>query len=302
MLVNLIGNAVKFTHRGGITVAAEYDDDRDQPRLVVTVTDTGVGIAHEKLTSIFEPFAQADGSISRKYGGTGLGLSISTRLVSLMGGELTVSSTSGEGSTFRFWLPVRSGCRHGPRPAGCAPAGKPARGACVLVVEDNPVNQRLAAALLARAGYQVRIAATGGAALAALDAGPFDLVLMDVQMPDMTGVETASHIRRRPGNGRIPIVAMTAHVMESDREACYAAGMDAFLAKPTDATCGCWRRSRGCCLRPVSRAASRYSGSCSRASRSCGRSATRFIIPPTPANCCRSFVFPAANARRSAAC
>ena len=236
VLVNLIGNAVKFTHKGGITVTAEYEGDRDQPRLVVTVTDTGVGISHEKLASIFEPFAQADGSTSRKYGGTGLGLSISTRLVSLMGGNLTVSSTSGKGSTFRFWLPVEPAVAAAPGQPVDAPAGAPAHGTCVLVVEDNPVNQRLAAALLGKAGYQVRVAATGGAALAALDTGHFDLVLMDVQMPDMTGVETAAHIRRRPGDGRIPIVAMTAHVMESDREACYAAGMDDFLAKPIDAT------------------------------------------------------------------
>ncbi len=245
VIVNLVGNALKFTHRGHVRVTAGCEPHPGGPRLVVTVADTGVGIPTEKLGSIFEPFAQADGSITRKYGGTGLGLSISTRLAQLMGGELSVESRPGEGSRFTFRVPV--GHVPGGAIAPATPQARPQPGARVLVVEDNAVNQRLAAALLGKAGYDVRIASTGAAALDALDGDAFDLVLMDVQMPGMTGLEAASRIRQReaeaPAAGqpagsfgrpdrRLPIVAMTAHAMDGDRDACLAAGMDAFVPKP----------------------------------------------------------------------
>jgi signal transduction histidine kinase len=253
VLVNLIGNALKFTHSGAISVTATCQVTPDGARLQVRVVDTGVGIPEEKLAAIFEPFAQADGSISRKYGGTGLGLSISTRLVALMGGALTVDSVVGKGSTFGFWLPIDLQSVADAAPARSNVASSRTDGCRVLVVEDNPVNQRLASALLARAGYRVHIASTGREALRVLDNEAFDIVLMDVQMPDMTGVETTKQIRRREheiargrngsagasfGRARsphLPIVAMTAHVMESDRDACLAAGMDAFLSKPISA-------------------------------------------------------------------
>ena len=169
----------------------------DGPRLLGRVVDTGVGIPQEKLATIFEPFAQADGSISRKYGGTGLGLSISTRLVALMGGALTVDSVPGRGLDLQLLASDRgpTGGRH--RARAIARGQARADGCRVLVVEDNPVNQRLASALLAKAGYGVRIAGTGREAIRALEEEMFDIVLMDVQMPDMTGVETAQHIRQR---------------------------------------------------------------------------------------------------------
>jgi signal transduction histidine kinase len=251
VLVNLVGNAIKFTARGGVTVSASrVPDAAPEPMLRIAVADTGVGIPADKIGRIFEPFAQADGSISRRYGGTGLGLSISTRLVALMGGALTVESLPGAGSTFTCSLPLAVPAASSDVAASGPAAVDRADGCRVLVVEDNPVNQRLASALLAKAGHHVEVAATGRAALEALDARVFDLVLMDVQMPDMTGMETTRRIRQqeraiaegtftsRPGSSfdgvrpRLPIVAMTAHVLESDRDACLDAGMDAFLAKP----------------------------------------------------------------------
>jgi CheY-like chemotaxis protein len=160
-----------------------------------------------------------------------------------MGGELSVASRPGEGSRFSFWVPVSPA--PGAAIAPATPHASPQPGARVLIVEDNAVNQRLAAALLGKAGYDVRIAGSGAAALDALDGDAFDLVLMDVQMPGMTGLEAASRIRRREAepatsaggsfgrpDRRLPIVAMTAHSMDSDREACLAAGMDAFVPKP----------------------------------------------------------------------
>jgi CheY-like chemotaxis protein len=255
VLVNLIGNALKFTHQGSISVTATCGFAAEGERLHVHVVDTGVGIQPQKLATIFEPFAQADGSISRKYGGTGLGLSISTRLVALMGGRLLVDSVPDGGSTFSLWLPIDARSAADVEPTPSAQASARTDGCRVLVVEDNPVNQRLASALLTRAGYGVSIVSTGRDALQALEDEEFDIVLMDVQMPDLTGVETAERIRKREraiadsgatsSAGRsfgisrhphLPIVAMTAHVMESDRDACLAAGMDAFLSKPIAAS------------------------------------------------------------------
>jgi signal transduction histidine kinase/AmiR/NasT family two-component response regulator len=254
VLVNLIGNAVKFTDKGGIRVTVDCHGASSETSLEVRVTDTGVGIPAEKLATIFEPFAQADGSISRRYGGTGLGLSISTRLVALMGGALTVDSVQGQGSTFTVRLPIDAQLPADIEPARTSVASARADGCRVLIVEDNPVNQRLASALLTKAGYGVAVASTGHDAIRALEDERFDIVLMDVQMPDMTGVETTRHIRQRERDiaaglagpagasfgpaqdAHLPIVAMTAHVMESDRDACLSAGMDAFLSKPIAAS------------------------------------------------------------------
>jgi CheY-like chemotaxis protein/two-component sensor histidine kinase len=249
VLVNLVGNAIKFTTSGGVEIAVRMTGASPALRLAVVVADTGVGIDPDKLGAIFEPFAQADGSISRRFGGTGLGLSISRRLVELMGGDMTVESTPGRGSRFSFWIPVEAAADTlAPAPA-TAPADPRLEGCRVLVVEDNAVNQRLAAALLSKAGYDVRVAGSGAEGLHELERERFDVVLMDVQMPDMTGIETCEAIRRReaavaegrdaPAGSflgtfgmRLPIVAMTAHVLESDREMCFAAGMDAFISKP----------------------------------------------------------------------
>ena len=325
ILVNLVGNAIKFTTQGEIVVSIDYD----APYLRVAVRDTGIGIPEEKQASIFQPFEQADGSTTRRYGGTGLGLSISARLVELMHGRLSVTSQVGQGSTFTFTarvevldraaLPVPAGlvgrrvllrephattaailrellqhwglvvveqlpaelaidgsheleernlptirlstpgarlmgltrpvgerellralASHLDRVPGEVPADrpplpprKPARGLRILLAEDNLVNQRLAVRLLEKEGYQVRVANTGREAVEAAQSERFDAILMDVQMPDLSGLEATGLIRQsEPSDRRVPIVALTAHAMKGDRERCLEAGMDAYLTKP----------------------------------------------------------------------
>ncbi len=242
VIVNLVGNAVKFTERGEVVVRAGVEGREDgQVRLHVAVADTGVGIPPDKLASIFEPFEQADGSTTRKYGGTGLGLTISSRLVHMMGGEMWVESEAGRGSTFHFV--VRLGLAAGPRaapaesphePSG-ASAVKPPRPLRLLVAEDNAVNQKLIVRLLEKEGHAVVLAHNGREALEALDREAFDLVLMDVQMPVMGGFEAVGRIRASEcarGGRRLPIIALTAHAMKGDRERCLEAGMDDYVTKP----------------------------------------------------------------------
>jgi CheY-like chemotaxis protein len=205
--------------------------------LQIAVRDSGVGIPLSKLRSIFETFTQADNSISRRYGGTGLGLSICRSLVELHGGRIDVESLLGTGSTFRVWLPLGSA----PEEGGTAFAGKastdvvPSQGVHVLVVEDTPVTQKVILAILVRNGYAADVAPNGLEAIRALEERRYDIVLMDVQMPVLDGLETTRAIRRNPAWRNMPIVAMTAHAMNGDRERCLEAGMDAYLAKPVDA-------------------------------------------------------------------
>ncbi len=273
VVVNLVGNALKFTPRGEVVVEVARDaapapdaarawleaslgaspapprsrstllyprgpDGAPQGEVVlrVTVTDTGVGIPADKLGSVFEPFVQADGSAARRHGGTGLGLSISARLVELMGGRIWVRSEVGRGSTFAFT--VRCGVQAAPAPAAPPAPAVPAaaRPLRVLLAEDNLVNQQVARTMLERAGHKVTVAGNGRAAVAAAREGAFDLVLMDVQMPEMDGLEATAAIRAaEAGTGRhLPILALTAHAMKGDRERCLAAGMDGYLAKPFD--------------------------------------------------------------------
>jgi CheY-like chemotaxis protein/anti-sigma regulatory factor (Ser/Thr protein kinase) len=232
ILSNLVGNAVKFTERGSITVAAAAECG---PALRLTVRDTGIGIAKEQQEEIFKPFRQADGSISRKYGGTGLGLAISRRLVDLMQGRLWVESRPGEGSVFHVIAPAMP-CA-APQRAESQPGAAPRiRALRILLAEDNPVNQRVAAALLGKRGHEVVIARHGAEALDRMAAEPFDVVLMDVQMPVMDGLEATRKIRERESAlGRhTPILAFTAHAMKGDRERCLAAGMDDYLTKPVE--------------------------------------------------------------------
>ncbi len=244
VLVNLVGNAVKFTESGEVIVGVGLGVGTAAAGpgaavLRITVSDTGIGIAPGKLAAVFEPFIQADGSTTRHYGGTGLGLSIAARLARLMGGRLWAESTPGRGST--FFCTLRCGTAaalpHAPAPADApddAEAPPPGRPLHVLLVDDNRVNQRVAAAMLERRGHTVTLADNGAAALAALQGTPFDLVLMDVQMPGMDGLQATAEWRRREhGTGRrVPIIALTAHAMKGDRERCLAAGMDAYLSKP----------------------------------------------------------------------
>jgi signal transduction histidine kinase/CheY-like chemotaxis protein len=249
---NLVGNAIKFTDRGHVVVKIREELRRDDLTMLhVVVRDTGIGIPSDKHQAIFEPFRQADGSTTRRFGGTGLGLTISATLVRLMGGRIWVESEPGAGSAFHFtagFTRVLSGDpRDGrkkvevlsratpPRPQS-AVATKPARRARILLAEDNVVNQRVAAGLLTKRGHDVTIAQDGREALARFDRESFDIVLMDVQMPDIGGIEATQAIRMRErGTGRhIRIVAMTAHAMNGDRERCLTAGMDGYLSKPVD--------------------------------------------------------------------
>ena len=248
VLLNLGGNAVKFTDRGtvSVTIAREAPPapaEADTCDLTFTVADTGIGIPDEQQTLVFEAFAQADGSMSRKYGGTGLGLSISARLLSLMGGNIRLTSEHGRGSTFSFTIRVGTAASDTAAPMAAAVAGVEAvpfgdvalrKRLRVLVAEDNVVNQKVIAALLARRGQDTVLVATGLQAIDAWRRESFDAIFMDVQMPEMDGFEATAAIRdaERGTGTHIPIVAMTAHAMSGDRERCLAAGMDDYVAKP----------------------------------------------------------------------
>jgi two-component system sensor kinase len=236
VLFNLVGNALKFTERGGVSVEVSAEpggSSSDEVVLHFAVRDTGVGIPAEKQGLIFHAFEQADGSTTRKYGGTGLGLAIVARLAELMGGRVWVESEVGRGSTFHFT--ARFGLAGPAAPAeAAAPFPPPVTGLHVLVAEDNPVNQKLAVALLEKYGHRVTLAGNGHEALDRLAEAEFNIVLMDVQMPDMNGLETAAAIRAREAGTlrHVPIIALTAHAMKGDEERCLAAGMDAYLSKP----------------------------------------------------------------------
>jgi signal transduction histidine kinase/ActR/RegA family two-component response regulator len=240
VLTNLIGNAIKFTAHGRITVGWEI---RSEPAYSVRfwVRDTGIGIPVDKQRSVFDAFTQADSSTTRNYGGTGLGLTISSSLVRLLGGEISLVSVVGQGSTFEFTVPFKAGK---PLPTlaevsgaqVASVAGDAATGGLrVLLVEDHPINQKLAISLIERAGHRVTLAQNGEEGLHAATQQPFDLVLMDMQMPVMDGLQATRAIRADESahhRRRLPIVAMTANAMPSDRMACEDAGMDGFLSKP----------------------------------------------------------------------
>jgi PAS domain S-box-containing protein len=239
VLINLIGNAIKFTDRGSVTLRVAAENRSETAAVLrVEVADTGVGVPKHMRSVIFEPFRQADGSTTRRFEGTGLGLTISARLVDLMGGRIGMQSEVGTGSTFFFTVPVgiasAADIAAAP-PAVVAPVSpSPTRPLRILLAEDNPVNQRLATVLLQREGHEVVVVGDGRKAVAAVQAGMFDIVLMDVQMPSMDGLEAAIAIRRseKDSGRRIPIVAMTAHAMTGDRDRCLEAGMDDYLSKP----------------------------------------------------------------------
>ena len=200
--------------------------------------DTGIGIAPEKQSAIFHAFSQADGSMSRRYGGTGLGLTISARLVEMMGGSIAVESKPGEGSCFRFTmratLPEQSSTDTPAANSDLPPGAEPPRRLRVLLAEDHPVNRQLAVRLLERDGHTVVVAENGRKALLALTAESFDIVLMDVQMPVMNGMEATEALRRSErGTGRhTPVIALTANAMKGDKERYLNCGMDGYLAKP----------------------------------------------------------------------
>jgi signal transduction histidine kinase/ActR/RegA family two-component response regulator len=242
VLTNLIGNAIKFTDRGEVvvTVVREHAEG-DAVVLHFAVRDTGIGIPADKQAHIFEPFAQADGSTTRRYGGTGLGLSISRELAQRQGGRVWVESEEGRGSTFHFTARFAVATGTESRPAVEPPVavsapgpGRDPRPLRVLLAEDNPVNRRIAIAMLERRGWVVVVAEDGAQAVAAVEREAFDVVLMDVQMPNLDGFEATAVIRRREAatGEHVPIVALTAHALLEDEDRCLAAGMDAFLSKP----------------------------------------------------------------------
>ncbi len=241
VLTNLVGNAIKFTEAGEVGIRVELVAAAgSEVRLRFAVRDTGLGIPAAAQQSIFEPFEQADGSTTRSHGGTGLGLAISRELVQRMGGQLTLESQPGRGSTFTF--EVRCGPAGSPAQASPPPAAAPARPAAaaprparILVAEDNPTNQKVAAAVLARDGHRVDVVVDGEATLAALREVDYDLVLMDVQMPVLDGFEATRRIRAGDagaGHRAVPVIAMTGHAMRDDRDRCLAAGMNDYVAKP----------------------------------------------------------------------
>jgi len=240
ILTNLLGNALKFTPAGEIELSvdcASGPTEMDKLCLHFSVRDTGIGIPAEKHGLILEPFTQADASTTRRFGGTGLGLTISRRLTEMMGGKLWLTSEVGKGSIFHFTVSLkRVAPRHGaPRPLEAAARAKlPAESVRIALAEDNPVNQKLAVCLLRKRGYQVAVAGDGEELLALVRSQPFDIVLMDVQMPRMDGFEAMRQIRRQEAGGaaHMPIVALTAHAMAGDREQCFAAGANGYIAKP----------------------------------------------------------------------
>jgi signal transduction histidine kinase/ActR/RegA family two-component response regulator len=248
VLVNLIGNAIKFTENGQIVVQLELlSEDANGLVLQYSVIDSGIGVPKEQHETIFQPFHQADGSTTRRFGGTGLGLTISSMLVELMGGRIWVDSEPNEGSVFQFTVRfgradmARAPQKNAPTPAArrslpaaMMPVELPARRLHVLLAEDNAVNQLLAAGLLKRRGHRVTIVVNGKEALDAIAVTDFDIVLMDVQMPIMSGLEATQSIRlgELVSLSHLPIVAMTAHAMKGDRERCLDAGMDDYISKP----------------------------------------------------------------------
>jgi signal transduction histidine kinase/CheY-like chemotaxis protein len=247
VLVNLLGNALKFTDRGSVSVNVGLESSSSRELILrVEVIDTGIGIPAEMQQLIFYPFRQADGSHARRYCGTGLGLTISARLVELMGGQIGVVSEPGAGSTFFFTVrlaPARTATNVSPHRSGevhaLASALNPAlmmRSMRILVAEDNVVNQKLVSELLRREGHSIVVVGDGHRAVEAVRGEAFDLVLMDVQMPILDGLEATEEIRcAEKGSARhVPIVAMTASAMNGDQEKCLKAGMDDYLTKPID--------------------------------------------------------------------
>jgi len=231
ILFNLVGNAVKFTSGGSIEVCAEAREGQHGPRLVLSVRDTGIGIAGPDLVRLFDPFTQADGRDSRRFGGTGLGLAISRQLARAMGGDITAESVEGQGSHFQVDLPLVAGQA---LPAAPEPAQIPdIAGLKILIAEDNSINQMVIGEILKKAGARIEVAANGFEAVEMVRRAAFDLVLMDIQMPELDGIDATRLIRHGGGPGaHVPIVALTANNMAGQREEYLRAGMTDYAAKP----------------------------------------------------------------------
>ncbi|TWT37387.1 Sensory/regulatory protein RpfC [Posidoniimonas corsicana] len=243
LLLNLVGNAIKFTDQGSVVLVARVDRSGAEPALLIEVRDTGVGIPQDKLDAVFQPFVQADDSVTRKYGGTGLGLSIGKKIAEALGGGLTATSVVGQGST--FVARVATGAlteTEEPQPEQHSPAGDVSaqvtsasdfNGLRVLVVDDGDTNRKLLRLLLERGGAKVRMAENGQVAVDLASQTHFDVILMDMQMPVLDGYAATARLREHGFNG--PIIALTAHAMKGDREKCERAGCTGYLSKPVDA-------------------------------------------------------------------
>ena len=253
ILINLVGNAMKFTDAGEVAIVVALKSlQRDRAQVVFTVRDSGIGIPQKRQKAIFDKFTQADGSTTRMYGGTGLGLAICHHLVHLMGGVIGVQSVEGQGSSFVFSLPMKvsqqdiSAVSRSSRKAVVSEAEAGSTPLRVLLVEDNIVNQRLASIIIKKQGAEVVVAGDGVEALAQLAEHSFDLVLMDVQMPNMDGLEATRRIREIEASAverekyvglcdltrPLSIFGLTAHARKEDEQTCYGAGMNGFLTKP----------------------------------------------------------------------
>jgi signal transduction histidine kinase/ActR/RegA family two-component response regulator len=239
VVTNLVSNAVKFTSNGQVLIKVEANRVRTSETVLhFSVSDTGIGIPEDKQQKIFEAFTQADGSTTREFGGTGLGLSICRQLLSLMGGHLWLNSETGKGSTFhfsiRFERDLEADAEVSQTPSQAFTKSVRKRSLNVLVAEDNRINQKLVATLLEKRGHRVTVVENGKLALTAIDASAFDLLVLDVQMPEMGGLEVASIVRateKRKG-GHLPIIALTARAMAEDEQQCLTSGMDRYLSKP----------------------------------------------------------------------
>ena len=235
IVVNLVGNAIKYTDSGSVTMRVTVENSGVLGDVTIAVVDTGIGIAEEARSLLFQEFSQLDSRSSRKYGGTGLGLAISKKLAELMGGEVGVASRLGEGSTFWLRLPLALAVEAPDDIVAPAGIAWPNLSANVLVAEDNAVNRRLAVAFLSKLGCAAETAGNGEEALRMWRAGQYDFILMDCQMPELDGYGAAKAIRREEAAGcRIPIIAMTAHALLGARDECLAAGMDDYVSKPID--------------------------------------------------------------------
>ena len=239
ILINLLGNAIKFTHQGGIRITVTVTERLNSIALLkIGVNDSGIGISRETMEKIFAPFVQADSSTTRRYGGTGLGLAICTKLAELMGGRVWVESLEGAGSTFFLQLPFivneAAGKQQGDRGSDAPHSLREPLPLRILLVDDQEINLLYAAKVLERAGHSIVKAVNGREALRKWEDEPFDIILMDVQMPVMDGIEATQAIREREREGHIPIIAVTARALSEEREMILSSGFDGYVAKPMD--------------------------------------------------------------------